>query len=102
MFISICLISITSASMEPMLTTDRAARIIDLMEIARLVLNKWKLLFIALLAGAVVGGLYCAFLLETTYRAEASLYITSNESILSFSDLQLSSALTEDYAYIRI
>ena len=71
------------------------------MEIARLVLNKWKLLFIALLAGAVVGGLYCAFLLETTYRAEASLYITSNESILSFSDLQLSSALTEDYAYIE-
>ena len=60
------------------------------MEIARLVLNKWKLLFIALLAGAVVGGLYCAFLLETTYRAEASLYITSNESILSFSDLQAS------------
>ena len=74
--------------------------VIDLMEIARLLLHKWKLLFIALLAGAVVGGAYCAFLLETTYRAEASLYITSNESLLSFSDLQLSSALTEDYAYI--
>ena len=69
--------------------------VIDLMEIARLLLHKWKLLFIALLAGAVVGGAYCAFLLET-----ASLYITSNESLLSFSDLQLSSALTEDYAYI--
>ena len=81
--------------------TDRAARIIDLMEIARLVLNKWKLLFIALLAGAVVGGLYCAFLLETTYRAEASLYITSNESILSFSDLQLSSALTETESHLE-
>ena len=74
--------------------------VIDLMEIARLLLHKWKLLFIALLAGAVVGGAYCAFLLETTYCAEASLYITSNESLLSFSDLQLSSALTEDYAYI--
>ena len=74
--------------------------VIDLMEIARLLLHKWKLLFIALLAGAVLGGAYCAFLLETTYRAEASLYITSNESLLSFSDLQLSSALTEDYAYI--
>ena len=74
--------------------------VIDLTEIARLLLHKWKLLFIALLAGAVVGGAYCAFLLETTYRAEASLYITSNESLLSFSDLQLSSALTEDYAYI--
>lgn len=42
--------------------------VIDLMEIARLLLHKWKLLFIALLAGAVVGGAYCAFLLETTYR----------------------------------
>lgn len=74
--------------------------VIDLMEIAHLLLHKWKLLFVALLAGAVLGGAYCAFMLETTYRAEASLYITSNESLLSFSDLQLSSALTEDYAYI--
>ena len=74
--------------------------VIDLMEIAHLLLHKWKILFVALLAGAVLGGSYCAFLLETTYRAEASLYITSNESLLSFSDLQLSSALTEDYAYI--
>ena len=32
--------------------------VIDLMEIARLLLHKWKLLFIALLAGAVVGGAY--------------------------------------------
>ena len=74
--------------------------VIDWMEIAHLLLHKWKLLLVALLAGAVLGGAYCAFLLETTYRAEASLYITSNESLLSFSDLQLSSALTEDYAYI--
>ena len=74
--------------------------VIDLMEIAHLLLHKWKILLVALLAGAVLGGAYCAFLLETTYRAEASLYITSNESLLSFSDLQLSSALTEDYAYI--
>lgn len=58
--------------------------VIDLMEIARLLLHKWKLLFIALLAGAVLGGAYCAFLLETTYRAEASLYITSNEFALVF------------------
>lgn len=29
--------------------------VIDLMEIARLLLHKWKLLLIALLAGAVVG-----------------------------------------------
>ncbi|MFQ7719056.1 MAG: hypothetical protein ACLRKR_09160 [Lachnospiraceae bacterium] len=49
--------------------------VIDLMEIARLLLHKWKLLFIALLAGAVVGGAYCAFLLETTYRIYANRVI---------------------------
>ena len=38
--------------------------VIDLMEIARLLLHKWKLLFIALLAGAVLGGAYCAFCLR--------------------------------------
>ena len=87
--------------MEKIITPqEQGEDVIDLMEIARLLLHKWKLLFVALLAGAVLGGAYCTFLLETTYRAEASLYITSNESLLSFSDLQLSSALTEDYAYI--
>ena len=74
--------------------------VIDLVEVFHLLLHKWKLLFVALLAGSVLGGAYCSFLLETTYRAEASLYITSSESLLSFSELQLSSALTEDYAYI--
>ncbi len=74
--------------------------VIDLVEVFHLLLHKWKLLFVALLVGSVLGGAYCSFLLETTYRAEASLYITSSESLLSFSELQLSSALTEDYAYI--
>ena len=74
--------------------------VIDLVEVFHLLLPKWKLLFVAILAGSVLGGAYCTFLLETTYRAEASLYITSSESLLSFSELQLSSALTEDYAYI--
>ena len=74
--------------------------VIDLVEVFHLLLHKWKLLFVAILAGSVLGGAYCKFLLETTYRAEASLYITSSESLLSFSELQLSSALTEDYAYI--
>lgn len=74
--------------------------VIDLVEVFHLLLHKWKLLFVAILAGSVLGGAYCTFLLETTYRAEASLYITSSESLLSFSELQLSSALTEDYAYI--
>ena len=48
--------------------------VIDLVEVFHLLLHKWKLLFVAILAGSVLGGAYCTFLLETTYRAEASLY----------------------------
>lgn len=74
--------------------------VIDLVEVFQLLLHRWKLLFVALLAGSVLGGAYCSFLLETTYRADASLYVVSSESIQSVSDLQLSSALIEDYTYI--
>lgn len=74
--------------------------VIDLVEVFQLLLYRWKLLFVALLAGSVLGGAYCSFLLETTYRADASLYVVSSKSIQSVSDLQLSSALIEDYTYI--
>jgi capsular polysaccharide biosynthesis protein len=74
--------------------------VIDLVEVFQLLLHRWKLLFVALLAGSVLGGAYCSFLLETTYRANASLYVVSSKSIQSVSDLQLSSALIEDYTYI--
>lgn len=41
--------------------------VIDLVEVFHLLLHKWKLLFVAILAGSVLGGAYCTFLLETTY-----------------------------------
>ena len=53
-----------------------------------------------MLIGAAIFGAYHTFLLKPSYQADASIYITSTDSMISFSDLQLSAALTDDYANI--
>ena len=73
---------------------------IDLREIFFLLLGNWRMVFLAMLAGAVLLGSFHAFLLEPSYRADAEIYITNTDSVISFSDLQLSAALTDDYANI--
>lgn len=59
----------------------------------------WAILACVVILAGVLGG-YCQFFMPDSYQADASLYITSNDSIVSFSDLQLSSALTQDYENI--
>ena len=73
---------------------------IDLKEIFYLLLSHWKSIFLAMLIGAAIFGAYHTFLLKPSYQADASIYITNTDSVITFSDLQLSSALTEDYANI--
>lgn len=73
---------------------------IDLKEIFYLLLSGWKMILIAALAGAVIFGAYHTFLMKPSYQADASIYITNTDSMITFSDLQLSAALTEDYANI--
>lgn len=73
---------------------------IDLKEIFFLLVYRWKMILLALLAGAAVFGAYHTFMIHPSYQADASIYITSTDSVISFSDMQLSSALTEDYANI--
>ena len=86
--------------MPPLQERREEEDVIDLMEIGRLLMSRWKLILVAMLAGALVTCAYCVLMLKTSYQAEASLYITNSDSLLTFSDLQLSSALTEDYEYI--
>ena len=69
---------------------------IDLKEIFYLLLSHWKSIFLAMLIGAAIFGAYHTFLLKPSYQADAS----STDSMISFSDLQLSAALTDDYANI--
>ena len=73
---------------------------IDLKEVFYLLLSHWKSIFLAMLIGAAIFGAYHTFLLKPSYQADASIYITNTDSVITFSDLQLSSALTEDYANI--
>lgn len=73
---------------------------IDLREIFFALLANWKSIFMAFLVGAVLLGAYHSFLLQRSYQADAKIYITNTDSLISFSDLQLSAALTEDYANI--
>ncbi len=73
---------------------------IDLKEILFLLLNNWRSIFLAMLVGAVLLGTFHTFLLHPSYEAEAELYITNTDSMITFSDLQLSAALTDDYAQI--
>lgn len=73
---------------------------IDLKELAFVLLSKWKMLVLALLIGAVAAGAYHYFLVKPSYEADASIFITNTDSVITISDMQLSSALTEDYAKI--
>ena len=73
---------------------------IDLKEIFYLLLSHWKSIFLAMLIGAAIFGAYHTLWLKPSYQADASIYITSTDSMISFSDLQLSAALTDDYANI--
>ena len=73
---------------------------IDLKEVFYLLLSHWKSIFLAMLIGAAIFGAYHTFLMKPSYQADASIYITSTDSMISFADLQLSAALTDDYANI--
>lgn len=73
---------------------------IDLREIFFLLLNNLRSIFLAMLVGAVLLGTYHTFLMHPSYQANAELYITNTDSMITFSDLQLSAALTDDYAQI--
>ena len=80
--------------------TQNPADVIDLKEVFFTLLAHWKSILLAALLGAAVFGAYHTFMLKPSYQADASIYITSTDSMISFSDLQLSAALTDDYANI--
>ena len=79
---------------------DEEEEYIDLREIFFALLASWRGIFLAILAGAVLLGAAHVFFVKPSYRADAQIYITNTDSVISFSDLQLSSALTEDYSKI--
>lgn len=73
---------------------------IDLLELFWAMVNRWKFILLLMLIGAMLTGVYYLIGTKPSYQADASIFITNNESVITVSDLQLSSELTEDYAKI--
>lgn len=73
---------------------------IDLVEVFFALLHSWRAMIPAVVIGAVLmAGVHMLFV-EPSYRATAQLYITNTDSMISLQDLQIGSALTEDYQNI--
>ena len=73
---------------------------LDLVELFFMLLNNWKTLLLGTFIGAVLLAGYQTFCIVPTYQASTELYITSNDSMISLQDLQIGTALAEDYRFI--
>ena len=70
----------------------------DLLEMALRMLERWKLIVIGALLGAIIAGFYSFVLATPMYEATSKLYVlNSSDSAINLSDLQIGSYLTSDY-----
>lgn len=75
---------------------------IDLVELFYVLLHNWLPLLLAGIMGAAIMAGYYGLFVRNTYMATTELYITNTDSVISFQDLQIGSALTEDYRSIIV
>ena len=74
---------------------------IDLLALMYALLKKWWLLLIGVVVGGVVAFVVTWQLITPTYQSSATLYmVSSTVTISSMADLQLGSALAEDFGKI--
>ena len=72
---------------------------IDLLDLARVYLSRFPWLIAALLAGAVLAGLYTHFLVPDLYTASSRMYMVaaSSDTVVNLADLNLGTSLSNDY-----
>lgn len=71
---------------------------IDLLELFYHIWDHWKIVALCLVLGAVLAGGYTKLLVKPTYEATAKMYVlSSSDSVVNLSDLQLGSYLASDY-----
>jgi len=71
---------------------------IDLEELALRLLAGWKLIITLALVSAIAAGYYVMRIVTPMYRATSAIYIqTASDSVVKLSDLQVGSALANDY-----
>lgn len=70
---------------------------IDLLEIFRALYRRWVWIVFAALVFGIALGMYGKFVVKDVFQAEASMCIIDSNKEVSISDLQIGSALTNDY-----
>ena len=73
---------------------------IDLLELFFALVHNWRVLLLGALVGAFIFGLIHVIVIKPSYQASTELYITSNDSVISLQDLQIGTAIAEDYRFI--
>lgn len=83
--------------------TDHSAieRELDLVEFGKYLLRKAKLIAAVTLVVVLIAGIYVSFFVTPLYEATSQVYVlSSRDSAVNLSDLQIGSYLTEDYQYV--
>ena len=74
---------------------------IDLKEVMFRLLSKWKMILCVSLALAIAAGIYTAVFVTPMYRATSTIYVISRkDSAINMADLQIGTALTQDYVEV--
>ncbi len=77
---------------------NNSPKTIDLIELMYRLLASWKLIICLALVFAIIAGVYTAFFVTPMYQATSTIYVLSRtDSAINMSDLQIGTALTEDY-----
>lgn len=77
---------------------------IDLLEMVMLLLHYWWIIFVVTFVTAAIGFGFSKFVLPETFTSTTEIYILNNNDstsgAISYSDLQIGSVLTNDYAHL--
>lgn len=88
----------TSPNAPTNIPQDDASDSIDLMELLYRLLASWKLILILALVLAIAAGVYTSYFVTPMYSATSTIYVLNrSDSAINLSDLQLGTALTQDY-----
>ena len=78
--------------------TEEQEKEIDLLELAYHLWDHWKLIAVFFLVGTILMGVFTKFFMDKEYQATSKMYVlSSSDSVVNLSDLQLGSQLTSDY-----
>ena len=77
------------------------SRYIDFVELFYRLLDKWTMILALVLVFGLGAGVYTYFFITPKYKSTSTIYVlTRKDSAINFSDLQLGSALTNDYIVV--